>query len=308
MTTNIITDIYDLLIGGLKKYQFFVLIILNNNNFAATTDYDGEATLSYAVAILLQSFNLHYSHHYMHSLRIEVANPRKFGLRAVLVFSLSLFFLSTSVAQQGLPPTAGKAAVSGTVSTSDGKPAGFVTVGIRGQGSTQADEQGRFTLENIEAGTHTVVASYVGLQTQQQQVTAVAGGIAKVTFILYEDAQTLQEVVVNGERVNRFANKETEYVARMPLTNLENPQVYSVITKQLMQEQASFTIAESMRNAAGALPVINPSGGLSVFFRGFGTGINARNGMESTTERSAMDLANVERIEVLKGVGTWWRW
>lgn len=237
----------------------------------------------------------------MHFLRIEVANPRKSGLYVVLVFSLSLFFLSTGFAQQGLPSAARKGAVSGTVSTSDGKPAGFVTVGIRGQGSTQADELGQFTLENIEAGTHTVVASYVGLQNQQQQVTVVASDRTEVTFILYEDAQTLQEVVVNGERVNRFANKETEYVARMPLTNLENPQVYSVITKQLMQEQASFTIAESMRNAAGALPVINPSGGLSVFFRGFGTGINARNGMESTTERSAMDLANVERIEVLKG-------
>lgn len=200
-----------------------------------------------------------------------------------------------------IQPSAGKGIVRGSVRTSDGQPARFVTVGIRGQRSTQADDHGRFMLENIEAGTYTITASYVGLQTQQQRVTVVADGTANVSFTLNEDAQTLQEVVVNGERVNRFADKETEYVARMPLDNLENPQVYSVVAKELMDQQVAVNISQAIRNATGAVPTEFDSGGLGILTRGFSTGANARNGMETATNRTSIDIANVERVEVLKG-------
>ncbi|QEL03420.1 TonB-dependent siderophore receptor [Olivibacter sp. LS-1] len=199
-----------------------------------------------------------------------------------------------------LQPSAGKGTIRGEVRTNDGRPAGYVTVSL-GSNKMQADENGRFQFRQIEVGTYQLTADYVGVKRQAKEVQVQANHTNDISITLYEDAQALQEVVVNGERVNRFANKETDYVARMPLSNLENPQVYSVVTKQLMQEQVSYTIADAIRNAAGAVPVTNPSGGLSAYFRGFGVGINARNGMESTSERSAMDLANIERIEVLKG-------
>lgn len=191
--------------------------------------------------------------------------------------------------------------VNGTVTTRDGQPAGFVTVSIRGQHSVQADEQGHFTLGNIEAGTYTVTASYVGLRTQQQPVTVTAGGTVTVTFTLSEDAQTLQEVVVNGERVNKFADKETEYVARMPLGNLENPQVYSTVTKELMTEQINTNINQALNNIPGSVAGNDPAGGVGISARGFSVGINARNGMASPTGRSTLDPVNIERIEVLKG-------
>ncbi|GEM63478.1 TonB-dependent receptor [Sphingobacterium faecium NBRC 15299] len=199
-----------------------------------------------------------------------------------------------------LQPSAGKGSLTGQVHSSDGHPAGYVSIYFAGR-QIHADENGSFTFNTIEAGNYTIEAKYVGLLTQKQPVTIEANKTTAVNFVMYEDAKALQEVVVNGERTNRFANKETPFVARMPLSNLENPQVYQVVTQQLMKEQVSYSIAEAMRNAGGTVPVINPSGGLSAYFRGFGTGINARNGMESTSDRSAVDLANVERIEVLKG-------
>lgn len=199
-----------------------------------------------------------------------------------------------------LQPSSGKGNLNGQVHSSDGHPAGYVSISLAGR-QIQADENGKFSFSNMEAGSYTVEAKYVGLLTQKQQVHIEANKTSTVNLVLYEDATALQEVVVNGERKNRFANKETPFVARMPLRNLENPQVYQVVTQQLMKEQVSYTIAEAMRNAGGTVPVINPSGGLSAHLRGFSTGINARNGMESTSDRSAMDLANVERIEVLKG-------
>jgi len=202
--------------------------------------------------------------------------------------------------QINLQPSAGKGSLSGQVRSSDGYPARYVNINFAGR-QIQADETGHFNFSNIEVGEYTIEAKYVGLLTQAQKVGIGANKNTQITFVMYEDDKALQEVVVNRERTNRFANKDSEYIARMPLKNLENPQVYQVVTQQLMKEQVSYTIADAMRNAGGTVPVINPSGGLSAYFRGFGTGINARNGMESTSDRSAVDLANVERIEVLKG-------
>jgi len=195
----------------------------------------------------------------------------------------------------------GKGILEGHVYTSDGQPAAYVTVGIDGQRGTQANEKGYFTLRNIDIGKHTVTASYVGLQTKHQTVDVTDRETTDVSFTLNEDAQTLQEVVVNGARANAFANKETEYVARMPLSNLENAQVYNVINQELIKEQISVEIADVMRNAVGVVPQIHPSGGFGVNFRGFATGANARNGMETVSGRSSLDIANIERVEVLKG-------
>ncbi len=204
--------------------------------------------------------------------------------------------------QVNIQPSKGKGTVSGTVRTSDGQPAGFVTVGIRGQHSTQADEQGRFTLNNIEAGTHTVTASYVGLQAQQQRVTVIPAGTANVTFTLNEDAQTLQEVVVYGQQTRILTEKETAYAARMPLSNLENPQVYHIVGKELVASQLLTNISDLMRfipavsNSAGYHPGYPPG----VWTRGFYSEINYRNGKRHYSV-GGNEVGNVERLEVLKG-------
>jgi len=193
----------------------------------------------------------------------------------------------------------GRGDVRGTVRTRDGQAAGYVTVGIPGQRSTEADARGRFTLKEIEEGTHRIVASYVGLKAQEQRITVRAGSAVEVDFILPEDAQSLQEVIITSQ--HNLADKQTEYVARMPLSNLENPQIYSVVSKELMNLQIATNVSQAVRNAPGAVPTEHDSGGLTVLTRGFRSGINARNGMESSSSRTSIDIANVERIEVLKG-------
>lgn len=200
-----------------------------------------------------------------------------------------------------IQPSTGKGSVKGSVSTIDGQSAGFVTIGIRGQRSTQADDQGHFSLEDVQTGTYVITASYIGLKTQQQTVTVETGRITSISFTLSEDAKTLQEVIVEGSQINKPVDKDTEYVARMPLSNLENSQVYSIVDQKLMKQQVAFNVSQAVSNAAGAVPTEHDSGGLTVLTRGFRTGINARNGMETTSSRTSVDIANIERIEVLKG-------
>ncbi|MCE7044492.1 TonB-dependent receptor [Dyadobacter sp. CY312] len=195
-----------------------------------------------------------------------------------------------------------RGSLKGNLRTSDGKAAEFVNVSVkRSSKGTLTDENGEFVIRNIPAGQHTLIIQLLGYEAIEKNISVAPDQVLTLPVIfLREDSKTLHEVTVNGS-MNKFANKESDYIARMPLKNLENPQVYSVVSSRLIKEQLSVGLLDVIRNAPGAVPVINPSGGFSAYLRGFGIGINARNGMESTSERSSLDIGNIERIEVLKG-------
>ncbi len=93
----------------------------------------------------------------------------------------------------------------------------------------------------------------------------------------------------------------------MPLKNLENPQVYTVLPKELIQQQ----VATDLQSSLNLLPGVNNvsvsvgSGGvgLGLTMRGFSSNASAgalRNGM-ATNFVSLSDPVNLEAIEVIKG-------
>lgn len=305
---------YPFLKKGLKRFALLVLLNLTSI-FPSWSQQDvlqkrlhlqlGEVTISQALLSIEQRTG--YTFSYSTDL-IDISRKVTVSFDNATLADILRKILGNAAAgvrvtgrQIRIQPSQGKGSVSGKATTRDGQPASFVNITIAGAPGTRVNEYGQFKLANIEAGEHTVVASYIGLQSQPQTVIVEPGKTTMVNFVMNENAETLQEVVVNGERNNKFLTRESDYVSRMPLTNLENPQVYSTINKQLIQDQLVVSMPDAVRNAAGAVPVINPSGGFSANFRGFGIGANARNGMESTSERSALDLANIDRIEILKG-------
>ena len=220
----------------------------------------------------------------------------KLLIRLYLVAIFFMFFHLTSLAQTNT------ASISGQVTTSDSKPAELVSISLKGTNKgTHSDKSGKFSFKNVKAGRYTIEASFIGLETQSKEIEIKTGEHQEVDFTLAESSERLQEIVVNGEKINKFAQKETDFVARLPLKNIENPQVYSVITSKLLEEQVITNVSDALKNAPGAIPIAYPSGGAGVISRGFRTGINARNGLETTTGRTSTDIANAERIEVIKG-------
>nr|WP_295928265.1 TonB-dependent receptor [uncultured Dyadobacter sp.] len=190
--------------------------------------------------------------------------------------------------------------IKGTVTTSDGKPAEFVNIVLeKTSRGTVVNEAGHYTINKVPAGTYTITASFTGLIEQKSTVTVAAGEISSVNFTLAEDNRQLQEVVVRDD--SRLTNKETEYVARMPLKNLENPQVYQVVGKDLMKEQVMTDIKDVFRAAAGVAPTEYVTGSFAVTFRGFTNFDYARNGMATSVYRTGTEIANLERIELIKG-------
>jgi len=189
--------------------------------------------------------------------------------------------------------------IRGTVTTSDGKPAEFVNVVLTGTNKAAVvNKAGHYTINRVAAGSYTLTASFTGLLTQKSTITIKAGETTIINFTLVEDKQQLQEVVVNS---NGRQTKETDYVARMPLKNLENPQVYNVVGKALIKEQLMTDVKEVFRAAPGVVPTEYVTGSFAVLFRGFTNFDYARNGMATSVYRTGTEIANLERVELIKG-------
>ena len=213
--------------------------------------------------------------------------------RLYLVFLFLLISETYTSAQTG--------SVKGQVYTSDGQVAEFVTVGIKDlQAGTLTDSKGNFRLRKVPFGKHTLHVQLVGYSAIEQQID-VNGETTVPAISLKENAQVLQEVLIKGN-TNRFAQKESEYVARLPLKNIENPQVYNVVSKEIMQEQIVTDYKSAFKNIPGANSGVSHSsnGRYMNITRGFNLGNAARNGL-GTSSVAEIDPANLERIEAIRG-------
>jgi iron complex outermembrane receptor protein len=199
----------------------------------------------------------------------------------------------------------GNGAIKGTVTTTDGKPADQVTVRIKNtRKTTVTDENGVFLFSNVKPGTYTLQLTLVGYGSKEETITVTADNTVQTAVSLSLSDVQLQEVVVNTGR-SKFAKKESEYVARLPLKNLENPQVYNVVTKELLQEQVVVNFDDALKNTPGVNRLWSstgrPNDGAGYFsMRGFSVQPTMINGIPGLTN-GGIDPANVERIESIKG-------
>ena len=215
----------------------------------------------------------------------------------LLTFAFALISILT-FAQQ--------ATLKGRVITSDNQPLEFVNVGIQGisKGST-TDRYGRYEIKNIEPGTYRVFASFVGLEKQEQEITLVAGETLALDFTIRESSTELTEVVVSDFSSNRFYSDSSFTVGKLPLKDLENPQVYNSISGRLLREQVANTMNDALKNATGVTRLWESTGrggdGSEYYsMRGFSVQPTLVNGMPNVNN-GAFDPANIETIDVIKG-------
>lgn len=216
-------------------------------------------------------------------------------MKSSFTFILLLFYTFFAHSQT---PTG---TIRGTIVTTDGQPATAVNIVIKDTNlGTRADDAGQFVIRNVPTGNQVLVISMVGHQPEERSIDVQAGENLIENIVLAETSEQLQEVVVLGEAINKFAQKETDYVARMPLKNLENPQVYSVIDKELMKEQIVLERTDIYLNVPGAVPNFLAGGSQGMSMRGFATTVGMRNGMV-TSAIVPLNPIILERLEVVKG-------
>lgn len=217
--------------------------------------------------------------------------------RIPLLLCISVFYQLTVFARE-----ADKAiSITGTVTTSNGEVAPGVTIRIQELSKTAiTNTSGEFIFHNIPSGTYHLQASLVGLEPMLVTVAVADGKSTPVSITLNYTLQHLEEVVVSSGG-NRFARKESGDVSKLPLSNMENPQVYTVVSKELMKEQIVTDYNSAFKNVPGAgVAEIRNQGRTTFISRGFATPQLVRNGVGSFTY-TTVDPANLERIEVIKG-------
>lgn len=205
-----------------------------------------------------------------------------------------LFSITTLFAQTGT--------IKGKVTTSDGQPGAYITVRIdRSSKGAISNEKGEYLIKNVKPGNWTLKISAVAAAAQDQNVTIVAGQTVTVDFMLNANAAQLQEVIVS-EKASR---RETKSVAKLPLKNLENPQVYSSVSSEIMKQQGITSYDDALRNVPGITRTWESTGragdGASYFaLRGFDAQPVLINGLPGLTSGN-LDPAGVEEIQVMKG-------
>lgn len=116
-----------------------------------------------------------------------------------------------------------------------------------------------------------------------------------------KDTTHLAEVIVRGAK-NRWVRDSSQYVAKMPLKDLENPQVYVSVSGELLKAQLVSTYADALKNVPGVVMQLeNNSAGGTVTSRGFSTQSWMRNGVPGLVGGGTIDPVNIERIEAIKG-------
>lgn len=192
--------------------------------------------------------------------------------------------------------------LKGKVTTADQKPADGVTVVIKGtKKAAITTEDGRFQFKNIAPGSYTIEVSLIGYTPVQKDIVLEEGKTAVADLQLAVSNQELQHIVVTASRKS-YVKTQSETVAKMPLKNMENPQVYTTVPKEILQDQLVVTYADALKNIPGVVMQLeNNSAGGTVTSRGFSTQSFLRNGVPGLVGSGTIDPANIETIEAIKG-------
>jgi iron complex outermembrane receptor protein len=221
---------------------------------------------------------------------------------AILVVLFNFPLLLSGQSNQKAPTTDNTGSVTGQITSFDKQPLELVSVSlVELQKGTLTNNTGNYQITDIHPGKYTLRIQMLGATEKDFAVEIVAGQTITLDYQLTkENIQALQEVRVVGN-TNKFSKKESIYVSRLPLKNLENPQVYNIVPKELIQEQMAVDLGSISKNVPGAgIPMIANQGRVTFRSRGFDTEPNARNGVAGAAF-SSIDPANLERIEAIKG-------
>lgn len=120
-----------------------------------------------------------------------------------------------------------------------------------------------------------------------------------------EKTQDVDQVFVRGGKTNAYFKDSNAVVAKIPLKNLENAQVYQSIPKQLIQDQLATELNDVLKNATGVTRLWESTGrggdGAEYYtMRGFAVQPTMINGVPAYNS-GVLDPANTECVEVIKG-------
>ncbi len=192
--------------------------------------------------------------------------------------------------------------VSGTIKTSDGNPASFVSVGLKNTNKTaQTDGKGNFSIKNVAPGNYTIKVSAIGVSSQEKNVSVRAGLDAEISFAIAESSSQLDEVAVNGYKT---PNKKPVNLGKIAIAPMDLPQAVQIIGNQVITDQQANRLSDVLKNVNGVAFGENRGSvsGETFFARGYSLGANNvfKNGARASSG-GMPETSTLESVEILKG-------
>ena len=220
----------------------------------------------------------------------------KWKLLGAPVLGLALLLLTDTAAAQGT------GRITGTVTDSAlGRGLGNAQISVSGvRTRSETDEQGRYTVVGVPAGTYTVEARRIGYRRGVvANVVVTDGGTATADIALVTAPLTLEAVVTTGVVDPTSGTRVPFTVARVDAANAPVPPSNALETIQ--GKVSGVTI----------VPVGQPGGGTNILLR-TPTSINKSNAplivVDGVIQSTSFDAAsadlesmNIESIEIVKG-------
>lgn len=220
-------------------------------------------------------------------------------MKTLLPFLMLLLLTNLAIAQNST--------ITGNITDNNLTPLADVNISIKNLSKgTQTNESGSFEITDLTDGEYTLIISSLGFKSKEITISTSNNQVTDLgTIVLYEGNEILSEVVVQSERRNKFSRKKTAYVSKLPLKDIENTQVYSTVTNELLESQVVINFDDALKNATGVEQLWTSTGrggdGAGYYsLRGFSVQPQLVNGLPGLTN-GTINPANIERIEVLKG-------
>lgn len=198
------------------------------------------------------------------------------------------------------------ASISGIVTSGPNAPEANINVSLKGTSiGSVTDARGHYEIKNVKPGSYILRITSIGYATRERNITLREGEQLVENISLSSSAESLSEVVVETNKKNPYARTESSIVSKMALKDIENPQIYNTISAELLKEQVVTNFDDALKNAPGVDKLWESTGrggdGVGYYsLRGFAVQPTMINGLPALTAGSP-DLANIERIEVIKG-------
>lgn len=127
--------------------------------------------------------------------------------------------------------------ISGTVKDNDGMPVPGANIILEGTSKgAVTDIDGKYSVSNVENGTYTMVASYLGYSESRKSIT-VDGADLTVDFVLTEDTESLEQVIVTG--------------VTNPKSKIESSVSVTTMRPSVIKQSAPRTTGEIFRTIPG---------------------------------------------------------
>src|SRR5476651_885843 len=198
-------------------------------------------------------------------------------MKTIYIATIKLTFLLLFVSRFLMADDIPNGKISGMVKTVDGQVAPYVNITLVGLNkATHTREDGTYILNNLKPGIYTLKVSFVGMKTEEKEITVQSSKTTIANFTLNESAAELSEVSIKANR--KLINKPVS-LDKSGLRPLDLPQSSGIVNAQMIADQQVNHLADAVKNVSG-VSLTQTRGGVGETFsaRGYSIGIGGAAG------------------------------